>query len=473
LKGTTMHWYEILTIVLVVIIMIALTIWWWGKNSEVVELKGELHDILDTDGSPPRTPESEKPDRFSELKKVLKAPLKDLINQIFLAFYATIFVLSMFFRRDGEWSVAWPWLVALLAFCHFSASWREINERSQGVRKAFGHVFPQKLNSGLHFVPWPAQLTTFTKNTIKVDWGTARKEDQALIEQAEKSESWYIRGEPRRVTWADINTMKPAVPADVLDRFRNHPLAGTVVTDPRGYFNMNIYDPAQFIAEVGSVDEAIDCVIDTCLAVLQEEAGKTCLALAVGEIESFSERMKRRVEWLIGDPTAEPMNSKPVPKSWGVDVSGLHLKDFGTAYDTNKSLVGRTKAIADADGEATATARKSEGRKAQLTNEGIGAANAKKADAEAEEVRLAAEGRGRAKAREAEGLAEAAALKALGEAAATPGGRVVMQTRAWEAGLKEGKVVIVPQNMGDIASTLIAGKEILDNLGKNKDPDKS
>lgn len=386
-----------------------------------------------------------------------------------------------YFTQADAWSVAWPWLIILTAVCHAATAWEVLDERSLGVIKWAGYIFKRKLESGPHFVPWPTQLVTFPKNPIKVDWGTAREEDAEIIEQARKSPVLFYRGEPRRIAWPDIknSTLETPLSKEQLKAFESNPLASNLFTDPHGYFTFKIDDPARFISEVGTIVEAIDRILLTNMAVLQEEAGKTCLALSIGKVREFSDRMRGRVEWLIGEKNATEVPGKKKPEPWGVDLIECHLVEFGTAHDTNSGLVARTAAIAVADGEATAATRRSEGERDRLTNIAIGEAAAKQSIAVAQEAFLAAEGRGQAAAALAkgkaanevlagQGLAEAAALEALGKAASSEGAQAILRLRAMEAALNGGKVTMVAKGMGDIADMLVAGKKVIDGVSGEK-----
>jgi regulator of protease activity HflC (stomatin/prohibitin superfamily) len=179
------------------------------------------------------------------------------------------------------------------------------------------------------------------------------------------------------------------------------------------------------------------------------------LAKAVKEVKDLSSALRTCVEILVADPQAIQRQQAQVEDSWGVDIEEVRIKTLGTSHTVNRSIAKRASDIAEADGLATAAARKAEGERDRLRTEAEGTAEAMERIATAERTRLEQEGQG-----------QAAALAARAEVLTTDGGRMIATIDAWKTGLENGNVVIVPTDMGGLAGMVMGGQALLKDVGK-------
>ena len=356
------------------------------------------------------------------------------------------------------------WIPALVfSVLHWLTSFTIINEQEKGCLIFFGEII-RRLESGLHFTPLPFRVRLVTKNSIQVDFGTLDDESRIeLANEAESSDTRFVFREPVRINFGDVKTSKLSDEEKKI--FANDPEAKTLITDPHLYFRMKVSDLPQLILTCGSVEEAIDRIKDTCITALSEEAGKTFVAIAKTQLKEMNEKLKKRVEALVGDPDAlkragiaraiKNSGSKDyneddlfdVGDSWGIDIEEVNIKDLGTPKRTNEAAADRAKAIALADGEAIAAVRKAEGEKL---------AAIEKADT----TITTATAKGKETVLLAEGQAKAASL--LINASNNETGRLILKLDALKEGLKHGKAVIVPMDMGAMTGVVGGLKEALD-----------
>lgn len=345
--------------------------------------------------------------------------------------------MTEFFSNINWWTVA---LVAV--FCYIASTIKIVSEKEVGVWIFWGHIL-RVLKSGPHFVPWPTRFTKFSKNQIKVDFGTLDTADVERANQANASQSWFIFQEPIRINWGDIESS--GLTDDERKQYEGDPFAKRLTTDPHMYFIFKIFNPIKLIEEAGGLNEAMDRIKDTCVTALSKVAGQTFVAKAIKEIDGISDKIRKDVEWLVGDPNAEERNGKKpdLEHSWGVDVLEVRIKDLGTPRRTNEAVADRSATVARAAGEATATELKAEAEKTKRTKEGEGAAAAIKA----------------------EGTATANAIKVRAKAVSTPGGELVIRYDTLGQAIKDGNVTILPMDQS-ILTGVASVKAVLDAVEK-------
>jgi regulator of protease activity HflC (stomatin/prohibitin superfamily) len=332
------------------------------------------------------------------------------------------------------------WVVTIVAIiCYVASCVKIVSEKERAILIFWGKIL-KPLESGPHIVPWPMRVTKVTKNQIKVDFGTLDASDVARANQANASMSWFVMEEPIRINWGDIESS--GLSAEDRVQYKNDPLAQRLTTDPHMYFIFRVFNLTSLIEEAGGLNEAMDRIKDTCVTALSAEAGQTFVAKAIKEISSISDKIRTKVEILVGAPNLNP----PSPnRSWGVDVVEVRIKDLGTPRRTNEAVADRSATIARADGEATGTVLKAAGEKTRLTQEG----------------------EGRAAATTIEGTATASAIKARAEAVSQPGGELIAKLDTLKAGLEYGKTVILPADLS-ILTAATSVKAVLDAVGKDK-----
>ena len=353
----------------------------------------------------------------------------------------------------------WGWLIiaTTIVICYVVSSIKTISEHEQGYVIFLGKI-KRPLESGPHLVFWPSRIRRAPKNAIKVDFGTLDQSgDLERANKSETSDTWYVMKEPIRINWGDITSSTSTDLTEIeRKKYENDPMAKRLTTDPHLYFIFKVIDLKSLIEEAEDLGPAMERIKDTCITVLQEEAGKTFLAKAIKEVGLLSEKIRKEVEWLVGDPGAPKRRGKRNP-SWGVDILEVRIKDLGTSHAVNKAISARSAKVAEAAGDATATVLKSASEKIKLTQEGEGRAAA-----------IKAEGIGKASAIEAEGAATASAIAARAEAVSKPGGELIARLDALQTGLKHGKTVILPADLS-LLTTATSVKAVLDTIGKEKE----
>ncbi len=399
----------------------------------------------------------------------------DPVYTMFILAHSSLLLLAIFI--GGNKGGIWWWLIALtIALCHGVASVRTMSEQEKGVIVLFGRILDTggdlenpDVKSGLFLAPWPMKVRRISKTGIKIDFGTLDESERAKYEKSIPSGSWFILEEPMHTNWGDIDSYKGVevtgpdgnvtlvnLTPEERASYATDPLAKRMTTDPHVFFIMKVHNFKQLIEEVGGFQEAVERIRDVCISVLSEYAGKTFVAKALTDIGELNRRLKERVEELIGDPEGNARlakEDKPENPSWGIDVTDLIVKNLGVHHDTNRAMIKRSVDIADADGDARAAIRRSEGKKTELINEGTGRAAAKTAmnAAEADEIVK-------------KGAATAGALAARGKALdESPGARQILQTDAVIAGLKDGKAVFLPSGgISDLVSAVVTGAVAFD-----------
>lgn len=394
--------------------------------------------------SPPPPPHA-SPQGF--LQNIWGTWMERVLVYIFAAYtFITIFAWIMTEKGGIMW-----WAVALvMCACHFIGSIKIINEQEVGVRVLFGVILNGQLDSGPYFVPWPMRLRKGTKNSVQVDFGTLDQSQMDRAAQSEESPSWYLMTEPIRINWGDINSDPDTTPEEK-EAYKHDPYAQRLTTDPHLYFRFKVYNLVNLIRTVGDIEEAIERIKDTCVTALSERAGKTFVARAVQEIDILSQEIFNRVQELVIDPQSEAFRRNP-QESWGIDIEDVRVKDLGTPRRTNIAVAERSKAVAEADGRATATRLDAAAERDKLIQEAEGRAQAKEREALAEKKRLTEVGEG-----------QAAALKARAEVVDSPGGKMILQAETLQRGLEAGRTVVLPANFGsltDILTAVTAAKEV-------------
>lgn len=367
-----------------------------------------------------------------------------------ILFFICIVLIFVAHTETKIGNINWGVIALVVILCHLVANLRTVSEREQAISVLFGKIL-EPMESGLHFVPWPMRMVKATKNSIKVDFGTLNVEDEGRAAKANESQSWFVMPEPIRMNWGDIKSSEGLSPEE-RKRFENDPLAQRLTTDPHMYFIFRISNLSSLVSEAGGLDEAMDRIKDTCVTALQEQAGKTFVAKAIRDIDPLSDRIRERVEDLVGDPQGQERLKKlgKTTRSWGVDVYEVRIKDLGTPHRTNTAVADRASAIAVADGEATGVRLKAAGEEERLKRTADGKSYEIKTLAGAEKKRLEKEGAGRA-----------AAFKARSEAVGTDQGPLLARLDALTTGLQYGKTVILPAD----ASLLTAALSIKEALG--------
>jgi regulator of protease activity HflC (stomatin/prohibitin superfamily) len=327
--------------------------------------------------------------------------------------------------------------VAIIAVvCYFASSINVVSEKERALLIFWGRIL-KTLESGPHFVLWPFQrITRITKNAIKVDFGTLDDEDATRLSESDASQSWFVMKEPIRINWGDISSYV-GLSDEERKQYENDPFAKRLTTDPHIYFVFRVCNLKNLIEEAGGLTEARDRIKDTCVTALSEEAGKTFVAKAIREVNTLSNKLRAKVEILVGAPGLTP----PSPnRSWGVDVLEVRIKDLGTPHRTNEAVADRSATVARAAGEASATLLR----------------------AASEKVRLTQEGEGRAAAAKIEGKAAASAIQARAKAMSKPGGEVIAKLDALK-GLAGSKTIILPADL-TLLTTATSIKTVLDGL---------
>lgn len=358
----------------------------------------------------------------------------------------------------------WIVVVGVAAWQFGLMSIREVKEYERAALIFWGLILAE-WSSGPHFALWPLyRVRRVTRNSIHVDFGTIDEKSKGEIERAKKAEhsvSWYVMEEPVRINWGDMRSL--GLSEDECKIYANDPYALTLTTDPHLYFRVRVSNFKTLIEEVNGLDEALERIKDVCVRTLSEYAGQTFVAKARKELAIISEAMKKRVEDLVGDPDAVQRalaEGRKVPRSWGLDIEDVAIKDIGTPYDTNKATALRGATIARADGEAQATIRTAEATRRKLAEEGEGQAVATRVKADAERHRLEQEGAGTAEALELQRMAQALGFKHLIDASDLNTATLLLRLEALQKAVEKGNVTILPADQSLLSSALSL-KEVL------------
>ncbi len=376
----------------------------------------------------------------------------------FSILYVLLLLVSLI-KQLAIGGIHWWVVVVGVATWHFGImSIHVIREYERAVLVFFGLIL-KEWGSGPHFALWPFYyVRRATRNSVQVDFGTIDEKSKGDIERAKKAElsvSWYVMEEPVRINWGDMRSL--GLPDDECKAYANDPYALTLTTDPHLYFRVRISNLQTLIEEIGGLDEAMERIKDVCIRTLSEYAGQTFVAKARKELASLSEKMKERVEDLVGDPEAVSrarVSGKRIPRSWGLDIEEVGIKDVGTPYDTNKATALRGAAIAKADGDAQATIRTAQASRIKLEEEGQGQASATRTKADAERHRLTQEGAGVAEALELQRIAQALGFRHLADASNPETAALLLRLEAFERAVKEGNVTILPIDQSILTSVL-------------------
>ena len=407
--------------------------------------------------------DNQEPDKQTTFTSPTPGPQKDeaeddshhgirtTVLVVMAGIHLSLITISVIFTKpDG---IMWWALAITFALGHFGSSVKIILEQEMGVLIFLGRILSE-LRSGPVFAPWPYRIRRVTRNAIQVEFGTLDEKNVERSSRSESSDTWFIMKEPIRINWGDMRSYKGIKPLTSEERmsFENDPYAQRLTTDPHLFFRIRVFNFKQLIQRVGGVEEAMEWIKDTCVSALQEEAGKTFVALAVTQTEELSAKIKKRVENLVRDPDADA-RGEGEGKSWGIDVEEVRIKDLGTPHRTNTSVADRAAEIAKADGEAIAAARRAEGEKKKRQTEAEGKAYATVQQAEADMQKAINEGEGRA-----------SAIAAITNASDSDTGRLILKIEALKEGLQYGKTVVMPLDQS-ILTGAVSIKEVLDAVG--------
>ena len=343
--------------------------------------------------------------------------------------------LSNFFAETN-----WFLVFFFAILCYSVTLIRVVNERERGIIIFLGKII-KKVESGPCIVPPLGRLTKVTKNAIKVDFGTLNPEDIEKINRADPSISWYIMEESVRINWGDLESTNLSEKEKGI--YLNDPFSKRLTTDPHLYFIFKVHDLQKLVEVAGGMDEAIERIKDTCISALQDMAGKTFVAKAIKEIDSISDKIKKEVEWLVGDPNAEPKPGKKDNDSWGVDVKEVRIKDLGTSHAVNIAISERSSEIAKADGRKKAKILDTDGEVYHT-----------RGNASADRFRD-----------EQLSIGQAALIKKRAKAASEKNGELIVKTDALVEAVKNGNVTILPLD-NSLLTSAFALKDIFS--GKDK-----
>ena len=173
---------------------------------------------------------------------------------------------------------------------------------------------------------------------------------------------------------------------------------------------------------------------------LQEILGPVTLGHAVERLPLFSRMIRERLEILVGEKAEA--GSPRAEKPWGIHIADAYIKSIYAGRTVNK---------------ARSSAAASVSRREETINDAEAArvAETKKADATAYAKQKAGEG-------------EAAAIKAMAEAMKDPNAQFLASLDAAREVLPKSNFVVVPSDLGAIASIVSLGAKTAQSATKNQ-----
>ena len=335
----------------------------------------------------------------------------------FLFLYALLVLIG--YQNTETEGVGWGLIALVASICHLIASIKTVGEQEIGVLIFLGKILGP-LNSGPVFAPFPVRIRVFPKNTIQLEFGTRKLDEEKKAAERDVS---IIYGEAFRVTFATVESAD--LPDEVKKKYINDPLARRLTFDPHVVIRFKIKDAVVFLLEIGDITEAVEQIREAAKGAVQAYAGKNTAAQMVENIDDVNTLLTKRVEILIGEKPTDTGEQLPW---WGIDFKSASIISSGLPKRVNEAMADRGKAAFAAE-SAVATA-------------------------EGEQQKREKEGAGTAKARELLLLAEAIGTKALAEVVKTEEGKLIIRLQALERAIRDGKVTILPADQSLLTAAL-------------------
>ena len=334
--------------------------------------------------------------------------------------------------RNLMFEFSWFWLGLGVLLAYLVLSFRILQYNQVGAIFFLGYPWKEVGPGGLCFVPflisW-AQL--FSTNAFQLELPgepeRVQKTDQDNLREgmrppirttqaeAESALYWYETEDTREWRFKKFQEFEEVEQKAILADPLHHRLTTEPVVIVRWRLRRveNGDTLFKFIENIGSVEEANRQIEDTVVATLRTNFAKVTAGNALSAMAFFNQRIRERVEILIGERPDETGVLREAP--WGIELLDVQIKDIDPGKTINTSLSGAAAAIKDKE----AAIRKAEGDKAR-------------------EVLI---GEGRAEA-----------IRKVGEALSTPDGLLAGQLQAGIEVAKEADFMILPEAYGLIGS---------------------
>lgn len=378
--------------------------------------------------------------------------------------FALLLVVSLFF---STWMFPLWVLVLVAAGCFAYYMYEQITPRVHVLLTLAGMVIRPRdgkkyLVPGPHLIPPPVKMIMYPNTQLFMVFGTAEagSDEEARMNDllSKNTDATVYRDmDPVRISWRERGAGQEGASR------RAGSLAGVLTTDPPLYVICQLRVPEDYYLVVGeSIEEGMGRIRVIMVRALQEIAGKTSSAMALEIAGNINAQLKTAVEDLVADPQAiarnnalDPRERKTLGKSWGLDIIDAAFVTPGFSHDLNIALGKAQAVVTEADAAAEATVTTSLADKTATINKADAAKYAAEKDGEGQRAKITAIGEG-----------EANALREKGKAAATKGGRLVLQTEALRDAVASGKVTLMPIDTGgltsSVATAIAAGQQVLE-----------
>lgn len=432
-----------------------------NENQEAEQHNPEDEPPLSNGGSPPTdvTPPSPNNSLGDENYSGWRLKMRNHGILYLLYFYSAIFALllitSIFI---STWALP-VWALVLVAVgCFVYYTYEQITPRVHVLLTLAGMIVlpldgKKYLVPGPHLIPPPVKMITYPNTQLFMVFGTAEagsEEEKFMSELLDRNPdaTVYRDQQPVRTSWREEGAGQEGTAR------RAGSMAGVLTTDPLLYVIAQLRIPEDYYLVVGeSIEEGMARIRVVMVRALQEIAGRTSPAMALESAGEINRKLKKAVEDLVGDKVTEGTVSKS--RSWGLDIVDAAFITVGFNHDLNKEFSKAQGVVTAANAAAEAKVTTSLAEKAAAKNTADAARYTDEQDGIGKKAKLIAIGEG-----------EAQALRDKGKAAATKGGRLVLQTEALRDAVASGNVTLLPIDTsgltGSVATAIAAGQQVME-----------
>lgn len=356
----------------------------------------------------------------------------------------------------------WAILLALMGIVIIKAG-------TLGTVMRFGKLTDRVLEPGLRLViPLVDRVDRFSTLTHQDEFPTepeliTRSDETAtppgtkqpfrIIQTGAHTAVFYVQTNPddpnsewKKTTFGEL------VPKERRDAIENDPVHQPITTEVQFVVEWYLDRGCirDFVLNAGSEDEIRKRMEDTVARALQEYMGPTTAGHAQEVITYISNLIKVRLEVLVGE-IPDPRTGEKTDKPMGIKIRDAYIKSINPGHTINTARSKAAAAVADKRAAIESAEAKAEETRLR-------------AAAEKDEAILRAQGA--SESDRLRGQGEAARIRSVAEAMRSDDARFVASLEAAREVLNNANTVVVPSDLGAIASILTLGKKVSDEPKK-------